>query len=80
MLSATDVALATEKSTRDEAVALVKKAAVYLKDNGKEKALVEFNKPDGPFVDRDLHIFADSTNGVGTNLANGANPKLVGKI
>ncbi len=79
MFSATDVALAAEKGTADEAVALVKKAAAYLNENGKEKAFIEFNKPDGPFVDRDLYIFAYTANGDGISLANGANPKLVGK-
>ncbi len=75
----TSAAIAAEKGSRDEAVALVKKAAAYLRDNGKEKAFAEFNKPDGSFVDRDLYIFAYSADGEGTNLAHGANPKLVGK-
>ena len=79
MLNAPGSATAAEKGTRDEAVALVKKAAAYLKENGKEKALAEFNKPTGQFVDRDLYIFAYSANGDGTSLANGANPALVGK-
>ncbi len=72
-------ATAAEKATRDEAVAMVKKAAAYLKENGKEKAFAEFNKPNGPFVDRDLYIFAYSANGDGINLAHGANPSLIGK-
>lgn len=75
----TTAAIAAEKGSRDEAVALVKKAAAYLKENGKEKAFAEFNKADGPFVDRDLYIFAYSAGGDGTNLAHGANPKLIGK-
>ena len=75
----TSVAVAAEKGSKDEAVALVKKAAAYLRENGKEKAFAEFNKPDGPFVDRDLYIFAYSASGDGTNLAHGANPKLIGK-
>ncbi|MDY7574033.1 cache domain-containing protein [Actimicrobium sp. CCI2.3] len=75
----TGAVIAAEKGSRDEAVALVKKAAAYLRENGKEKAFAEFNKPDGPFVDRDLYIFAYSAGGDGTNLAHGANPKLIGK-
>ncbi|MFT5532098.1 MAG: cytochrome c [Burkholderiaceae bacterium] len=75
----TSAALAAEKGSRDEAVALVKKAAAYLKENGKEKAFAEFSRTDGPFVDRDLYIFAYSAGGDGTNLAHGANPKLIGK-
>ncbi|GAA4031400.1 cache domain-containing protein [Actimicrobium antarcticum] len=78
-LTMTGTALAAEKGSREEAVALVKKAAAYLKENGKEKSFAEFNKPDGPFVDRDLYIFAYSANGDGTNLAHGANAKLIGK-
>jgi cytochrome c len=63
--------------TADEAMALVKKASTYLKANGKEKALAEFNNPKGQFVDRDLYIFVvDMT---GTTLANGSNAKVVGK-
>ena len=72
-------ALAAEKTTRDDAVALVKKAAAYLKENGKDKAFAEFNKPDGQFIDRDLYIFAYSVQGDGLSLANGANLLLVGK-
>ena len=79
MLTAPGATLAAEQGSRDEAVALVKKAAAYLKDNGKAKALAEFNKPSGQFIDRDLYIFAYSANGDGTNLADGANSALVGK-
>jgi signal transduction histidine kinase len=70
---------AAEKGTADEAVAMVKKAAEYLKKNGKEKAYAEFNNPKGQFIDRDLYIFSFSANGDGIETANGAIPKLVGK-
>ena len=72
-------ATAAERASRDEAVAMVKKAAAFLKENGKEKAFAEFNKPNGSFVDRDLYIFAYSANGDGINLAHGANSSLIGK-
>ncbi|WP_375540007.1 cache domain-containing protein [Rugamonas brunnea] len=72
-------AAAAEKGTADEAMAMVKKAAEYLKKNGKDKAYAEFNNPKGQFIDRDLYIFAFSANGDGIETANGANPKLVGK-
>lgn len=72
-------ASAAERASRDEAVAMVKKAAAFLKENGKEKAFAEFNKPNGSFVDRDLYIFAYSANGDGINLAHGANSSLIGK-
>lgn len=71
------VASAADKGSADEAVALVKKAAAYMKANGKDKAIAAFNDPKGPFVDRDLYIFAiDAT---GLTVANGSNAKLVGK-
>jgi cytochrome c len=70
---------AAEKGTADEAVAMVKKAAEFLKKNGKEKAFAEFNNPKGQFINKDLYIFTFMANGDGIELANGANQKLVGK-
>jgi len=72
-------AVAAEKGTADEAVAMVRKASEFLKKNGKEKALAEFNNPKGQFIQKDLYIFAFGANGDGVELANGANLKLVGK-
>jgi cytochrome c len=68
---------AADKASADDAVALVKKAAAFLKANGKEKAMAEFNNGKGQFIDRDLYIFV--TDMKGTMLANGSNQKLVGK-
>ena len=68
---------ASDKGSAEEAIALVKKAAAYIKANGKEKAFAEFNKPDGSFKDRDLYIFAMDMSGVMN--AHGVNPKLIGK-
>lgn len=79
MLMTNAPAQAAEKGTADEAIAMVNKAAAYLKKNGKEKAFAEFNNPKGQFVDRDLYIYAFMANGDGIELANGANAKLVGK-
>jgi signal transduction histidine kinase len=70
-------AAADEHATRDEAVAFVKKAIAFIKQNGKEKAMAEFNNPQGQFVDRELYIVALDLNGM--VLASGANSKLVGK-
>ncbi len=70
-------AAATGGGTADEASALVKKAVAYMKANGKEKALAEFNNPKGQFVDRDLYIFVVDMNGL--TVANGSNAKIVGK-
>lgn len=72
-------ASAAERGTRDEAVALVKRAAAYLKEHGKEKAYAEFSNPKGAFSNRDLYVFVYNINGDGINRAHGANPKLIGK-
>ncbi|MBC7860134.1 MAG: cache domain-containing protein [Burkholderiaceae bacterium] len=70
---------AADKGTAEQAVAMVKKAADYLRKNGKDKAFAEFNNQKGQFVDRDLYIFTFLANGDGIERANGANNKLVGK-
>ena len=71
------LAFAGDTGTATEAMAMVRKAGEYLKANGREKALAEFNNPKGSFRDRDLYIMVYDMNGV--NLAHGANPKMVGK-
>jgi len=45
---------AADQGTKEEAVAMVKKAIDYIKANGNEKAFAEFSNPKGQFVDRDL--------------------------
>lgn len=70
-------AAAEQRATRDEAVAIVKKAVGYIRQNGKAQALAEFSKQQGPFVDRELYIAVLDLNGL--MLAHGANPKLIGK-
>jgi len=69
-------AMAADRGSKDEAKALVEKAAAYLRENGKDKAVAEFNKADGLFIDRDLYIVAMSMDGI--RLAHGKNQKLVG--
>jgi polar amino acid transport system substrate-binding protein len=51
-------------------------AKTYAITNGKEKALAEFNKPNGSFVKGGLYIFADDYNG--TVLAWPNHPEMVG--
>jgi cytochrome c len=70
-------ALAADKGSAAEAVALVQKAGAYLKANGKDKAYAEFNNPAGAFKDRDLYIMVYDLKG--TAVAHGANAKLIGK-
>lgn len=70
-------AMAADKGTADEAVAMVKKAVSFVKANGKEKAFAEFSNPKGQFVDRDLYVMVYDMDG--NNKAHGSNPKLIGK-
>lgn len=77
-LLVTGAARAEEKpGTRDEAVAMVKRAAAFIKANGREKAFAEIGNPKGKFVDRDLYVTVYDLGG--TCLAHGFNPKMVGK-
>lgn len=70
-------AVAAPNGSKDEAVAMVKKAVAYIKANGHEKAFAEISKPGGQFVDRDLYVVVYDMNG--NCLAHGANPKQVGR-
>jgi cytochrome c len=63
-------------ATKDEAVAMAKKAVAAIKSEGTEKAYAEIDDPKGPFVDRDLYIVVYRMDGV--VLAHGADQKLVG--
>lgn len=65
-----------DQGTAPEAEAMVKKAVAFIKANGTEKAYEEFTHGKS-FKDRDLYIIVYDLNG--KNLAQGANPKLVGK-
>jgi signal transduction histidine kinase len=64
------------RATEPEAEAMVKKAVAFYKKNGKDKALAEFMKNPGPFVDRDLYVTVYTLNA--DSLAH-INPKMVGK-
>ena len=71
-------ASAADRATPDQAVAMVKKAVAFMKENGNEKAFAAFNNASDPqFRDRDLYIFVYDFHG--TNLAHGANAKMIGK-
>jgi len=71
-------ALAADKGTADEAIAMVKKASALIKSDGKEKAFAAFaDHGNAAFHDRDLYIFVYDLNGVA--LANGNNSKMVGR-
>ena len=64
-------------ATKDEAKAIVGKAAAYIKEVGPEKAYAEFSVKGGKWTDRDLYVVVYNVDG--TVLAHGSNIKLVGK-
>lgn len=70
-------AQAGDVGTKDEAVAMVKKAVEYIKANGNDKAFEEFSNPKGKFVDRDLYVVVYDMNG--KCLAHGQKKSMVGK-
>ncbi|WP_321508593.1 cache domain-containing protein [uncultured Methanoregula sp.] len=67
-----------QKYTSNETlVAFVDNAVAYAKTRGKEKALAEFNNPNGSFIRGELYVYAYAFNG--TTLAHPVNPEAVGK-
>lgn len=78
MFAMSSTAVAADKGTPDEAVAMVKKAVALIKSDGKEKAFAAISDPaNTAFHDRDLYIYVYDLNGIA--LAHGNNPKMVGK-
>jgi len=70
--------LPQENYTSNETlVTFVSEAVAYTKTHGTEKAMAEFNNPDGSFIRGELYIYAYSFNG--TTLAHPVNPEAVGK-
>jgi cytochrome c len=64
------------QSQREQAQAMVDKAVAYIKANGKDKAIAEFNNPAGRFIKGEIFIFVQGFDGM--VLAHGGNSKLVG--
>jgi signal transduction histidine kinase len=62
---------------RDDAKALVKRAAAYVKYQGKEKTLAEISTSKGMFDKGELYVFAYDLQGV--MLAHPKNPALIGQ-
>jgi signal transduction histidine kinase len=70
--------IAADGATKEEAVAMVKKAVDYIKANGKDKAFAEFtNNTTGQFKDRDLYVVVYDMNM--KCLAHGQKKSMVGK-
>ncbi len=68
---------AGEFATKDEAVAMVKKAFGFIKSEGAQKGYAEISNKKGQFTDRDLYVVVYGLDG--KVLAHGANEKLIGK-
>jgi len=62
--------------SRDEVVAVVKKAVEFYQANGKDKALVEFNKKDGLFAKGEDYVDVHDVSGM--CLAHPISPAKVG--
>jgi cytochrome c len=63
--------------TKEEAVAMVKNAVAFIKEQGPEKAYPEITNKAGKFHDRDLYVVVYQLDG--KVLAHGSNEKFVGK-
>jgi cytochrome c len=70
------MALAATAASKDEAVAMVKKAVGAIKAEGPGQAYPEISNPSGKFVDGDLYIVVYGLDGM--VLAHGADAKRIG--
>ncbi len=70
-------AMAADGASKDDAVAMVKKAVAFIKEQSADKAYAEFTNKDAKFIDRDLYVVVYQLDG--KVLAHGSNPKFVGK-
>ena len=70
-------AMAQDRGTKDEAVALLNSALAHVKKVGSEKAFKDFSSDKAVWTKKDLYIAAQNVDG--TVLAHGANEKLIGK-
>lgn len=70
-------ALAEERGTKQEAIAMVNAAFEHLKAVGSEKGNADFTSDKAKWVKKDLYVFVFDDKGV--FLSHGANDKLVGR-
>jgi cytochrome c len=76
ILGLSGIATAAERATKEEAVAMVKKAVAFYKANGREKSLVAFSDQAGQFRDRELFLIVLDPKGVA--VAHTALKKMIG--
>jgi len=69
-------ASAAEFATKEEAIAMVKKAVGFIREQGSDKAYAEFTTKGGRFHDRDLYITVLGLDG--KVLAHGQRDDLIG--
>ena len=65
-----------QRATPDEAKAIVKKGIEHFRKVGRDRAMADFCKLEGPFIDRDLYVVVIKIDGL--ELAH-INPKSVNK-
>jgi signal transduction histidine kinase len=70
-------AMRLRQGSADEAIALVRRAAERFSEAGRTQALKELHEPQGPFLDRDLYVFAFDREGI--YVAQGSRPEMVGQ-
>jgi methyl-accepting chemotaxis protein len=75
-LTASVGAMRLRHGSADEARDMAERAVAHAQAIGRDKALAEFSDPHGPWVDRDLFVFAIDK--MGNILANGMRPKNIG--
>lgn len=68
---------AAAAASKTDAENNVKRGIVFVKANGKERALAEFSNPKGQFVKGELYIYAVNLKGV--VIAHGTNARLIGR-
>lgn len=71
-----DIAASFQADSREKITSQVKKAVSYIREQGREAAIIEFNDPNGSFSDPHMFVFLMDTNG--TLLANPFIPGLIG--
>ncbi|MBI3705799.1 MAG: cache domain-containing protein [Rhizobiales bacterium] len=74
LLAGTTLSLA---ATKDDAVAMVKKAVAAIKADGVEKTYAAISAPGGKYVDGEIYVVVNSLEGV--TVAHATNPKLIGR-
>lgn len=75
-LGFSSASMAAERATKEEAVAMVKKAVAFYKANGKEKSFAAMSDQTGQFRDRELFMIVLDPKG--NVLAHTAMKKMIG--